>query len=141
MISRNDGVTLIEIIVVLVIIAIATVFAIPNFLTPGEQAKAANAQNNLLAIYSAQQNYKNNSNTNSYCTAACSTLAQINSVLSLQIQDDGTYAYSCAGVTCTAARNSNANLVITVTLNNPIKIAGEVNPACGSTTGNGNWCP
>ena len=140
MIFRKAGMTLLEIIVVLVIVSITTCFFFPDFQTPNEQAKAANAQNNLLAIYSAQQNYHNNNNA--YCAAACSTIAQINTVLSLQIQDDGTYAYSCAGgAACTATRNSNSNLVITATLNQPIKIAGEVNPSCASSTGNGKWCP
>ena len=55
--SDREGITLMEIIVVLIIVGIAAGFFFPNYTTPIEKARAANAQNNLLAIYSAQQNY------------------------------------------------------------------------------------
>lgn len=141
MMDRKAGVTLIEIIVVMIIIGIACAFFFPNYYLTSERAKAANAQNNLLAIYSAEQNYNNNNGGhNNYCLAACSSLAQIDNVLSLQIQDDGTYLYDCSagGNKCKASRNPGAGLVITVTLDQPVKIAGEVNPACAGTV---SWCP
>jgi prepilin-type N-terminal cleavage/methylation domain-containing protein len=138
---RKDGMTLLEIIVVLIIIGVACILSFPNFLQPSEKARASNVQNNLLAIYSAEQNYNNNNGgNNNYCLAACSSIAQINNVLSLQIQDDGTYLYDCSagGNKCKATRNPGASVVITVALDQPIKIAGGVNPSCA---GIGGWCP
>ena len=142
--------TLMEVIVVMVMIGVATVFCLPNFTSPTERAKAVSAQNNLLAIYTAQQNYNVNNNTTAFCTTAngiCGSLASINSNLSLNIQDDGTYNYSCVtsggAPQCTATRNnSSANLTLDVSLNQPIKLTTQTgNPSCGPTTGNTNWCP
>jgi prepilin-type N-terminal cleavage/methylation domain-containing protein len=150
MMFLRKGMTLMEIIIVLILISVAAVFTFPNFITPTEHARAINAKNNLLAIYGAQQNYITNNvnNNNSYCTSAspspCSTLAEINTVLGLNIEDDGTYHYQClTATTCTATRTiSPLPLTLTLTLNTPIKVVlGGGNPACVSTTGNSNWCP
>ena len=62
---NRQGFTLMEIIIVLVIIGVCVAMVSPSFTGPSEQALALTAQNNLLAIYSAQQNY-NNSNGNGY---------------------------------------------------------------------------
>ncbi len=134
---RAKGFTLLEILVVIVILGIAAALFFPNYTTPTEQARAANAQNNLLAIYSAEQNYRNNNGN----FASPSSLSTINSTLSLNIQDDGTYLYSCSWgppPACTATRtNSSASPVLAVTLNSSIQLHGG-NPTC---TGNSNWCP
>jgi len=142
---RRQGFTLIEIIVVLVIIGICVAFALPNFNIPTEQAKALNAQNNLLAIYSAQRNYNNN---NGGFATALNGVAAINTALSLNIQDDGSYQYSCSavsGFTCTATRTGNpAPLTLTVT-NSPILLhqanSNTNNPLCTPAAGNNAWCP
>ena len=147
--SKKQAFTIIEIMVVMVIIGVVAVIAFPNFNTPMEQGKAANAQNALLAIYSAEQNYKNNDPNSSYCYPTvpsptnCDTLADINTDFTLNIPDDGTYTYACANpaagtFTCTATRTTGAP-VITVTLNLPIQLAGEVNPAC--TPAGNSACP
>ncbi len=144
---HRQGFTLMEIIVVLVIIGVIVAFFLPNYNTPMQQARAANAQNNLLAIYSAQKNYYNNNGNYCYNTGAntcADTLADINTNLSLNIQDDGTYLYQCPNnsFTCTATRNIASSLpLITVTLNVPINLNGEVNPSCQAPAGNANWCP
>jgi len=135
---HRQGFTLIEIIVVVIIISITIAFFSPNFNTSNQQARAAAAQNNLLAIYTAQQNYNNNNDA--YCIAACNSLPSINTNLSLNIQDDGTYSYSCAGNTCTATRSSGAP-VLTLTLNLPVQLksGASSNPLC---TPVGNFgCP
>lgn len=132
------GLTLMEIIIVVIIIGIAVAVALPNFLVPNEQARALNARNNLLAIYSAQKNYFNNNN-NAYCVGVpCgNNLVNINSNLSLNIQDDGTYTYACAGTLCTATRATGGALV--VTLDAPIQLTGgSLNPRCTLTA---SWCP
>lgn len=157
----RQGFTLFELIVVLIIIAICLAFVFPNFTKPTEQASAQTAQNNLLAIYSAQRNYYNNNGN--FCLedtvlpplSACvngaenkcgDSLAQINCNLSLNIQDDDSYLYSCDyNVTianknsCTATRKGTANTII-MTLDSPINLSGNgtANPLCNLPTG---WCP
>ena len=150
MCSRR-GFTLMEMIVVLSIIAVAAVFVLPNFTTHTEQTRALNVQNNLLAIYSAEHNYNNNHGSyciNSGTNPTCAdTIADINANLSLNIQDDGTYTYACVGPpptgttpACTATRvNGSQSFSIQLTLNAPINLTGEVNPSCAPSTS--NWCP
>ncbi len=130
---NKAGVTLFETIVVLIILGITVAFFFPNFTAPTEQARALNAQNNLLAIYSAEHNYNNDKG--GYCTTSLTPnpeptcaeagsptcapdLASINCNLSLNIQDDRMYLYSCTnatGFTCTASRNNGPGaLTLTV---------------------------
>jgi len=146
MFSRQ-GFTLMEMIVVVLIVGICAALAFPSFYTTTEQARARTAQNNLLAIYGAQQNYKNNSNNGNYCihqASTCDSLSDINSNLAMSVQDDGTYSYDCpAGtVTCTATRQGTSNPLITVTLNTAIQLnesAASPNPSCGP--GGSVLCP
>ena len=141
----RQGFTLMEMIVVLIIIAIAAVCSFPNFTTPTEQARAMNAWNNLLAIYSAEKNYLNNNGGFAVGASGASgdahSLAAIDSTLALNIQDDGTYLYSCSGSTCTATRNNGPSAFsIAVTLTAPIQLTGgTLNPACTPPTS--QWCP
>jgi len=142
---HRQGFTLMEMIVVLIIIAIAAVFSFPNFTTPTEQARAMNAWNNLLAIYSAEKNYNNNNGGFALGASGAGdahSLAAIDSTLSLNIQDDGTYTYDCGKTTpnvCTATRTSGG-LTITVKLLVPIQLTGaSLNPACNPSTS--TWCP
>ncbi len=148
MMPRRAGVTLMEIIIVMIIIGVAIGLGLPSYTNSTEQAKSSNAHSNLLAIYTAEQNYSNN-NSNNYClstantaTAACNTLltdskcadslAAINCNLSLQIQDDGTYTYSCTGTTCTASRSSGSP-TLTLALTAPVQIDksnGNANAQC-----------
>ena len=134
---------------VAIAVGIAIAFAFPNFTGPTEQAKALNAQNNLLAIYSAEKNYYSNNN-GVYCLntgSLCNNLADIDTNLSLNIQDDGTYSYSCSGTTCTAQRNdgsapSPGDFYFIITLNAPIQLNKSnpiPNPTCKAP--NANWCP
>ena len=155
----SKGYTLMEIVVVLVIIGVIAGFYFPRFTVPSEKAWAANAQNNLLAIYSAEQNYNNNNNGYCYSTSsassACATstgdshcgdsLPAINCNLSLNIQDDGTYTYACSlstGVyTCKATRATVSSTNIVVTLNNlaiNLSGSGTANPQCNTSN---NYCP
>jgi len=139
---HRRGVTLMEIIIVLVIIGIFVAMFLPNFTTPTEHARAGTVQNNLLAIYSAQKNYSNNNNG---IFASLATLALIDSTLSLNIQDDGTYLYSCvttdpSGFACTAQRNISPTPLTLKVTNTPIQLGG-VNPSCTPAAGYSAWCP
>jgi prepilin-type N-terminal cleavage/methylation domain-containing protein len=144
---QKKGVTLIEIIVVLIIIGAVLRFFTPNFTTPNEHAWAVSAQNNLLAIYSAEQN--SNNENKGYClgtgstTPTCgNTLANLNLNLSLSIQDDGIYTYDCqTATTCVATRN-NASLKpqLVMRLDTPIKL-DNTNPTCTPAAGQTGWCP
>jgi type II secretory pathway pseudopilin PulG len=139
--------TLMEIIIVLIIIGVAVALSFPNYTIPIEQAKAANARNNLLAIYSAEQNYNNNNGGNrnfALGAALAGSLALINSTLSLNIQDDGAYLYDCGVTTanaCTAKRTSISppnTIVLTLTSAINLSGSGTVNPQCNLSN---NWCP
>ena len=139
------GFTLMEIIVVMVIMAVSALLVFPNYVIFIEQSGVSNARHNLLAIYSAQKNYLNNNG--SYCSATCGSLGAIDTALSLNIQDDGTYTYGCPlggspANTCGAARTAPANAVkITVTLNLPVDITGRTNPACVALSSSyTKWC-
>ena len=145
---RREGFTLIEILVVLIIIGLALAFYFPNFTASDEKAWAINAQNNLLAIYSAEQNYNNNNN-GGYCLdtglGTCGhSLADLNTNLSLNIQDDGAYLYDCGVTTanaCTAKRTSISppnTIVLTLTSAINLSGTGTANPQCNLTN---NWCP
>ena len=142
--SYRQGFTLMEMLIVLFIIGLCTALVIPSYLAPSGRSKAIVASNNLLAIYSAQQNYRNN--TGSFVTSGIGNLAAINSTFSLNIQDDGSYAYACiydvSGFLCTA---SAVNPTITFSLyNKPIQLIqsdNNPNPVCTTSAGSTGWCP
>ncbi|ERN42946.1 prepilin-type N-terminal cleavage/methylation domain protein [Rubidibacter lacunae KORDI 51-2] len=56
--SSNKGFTLIELLVVIIIIAILSAIALPNFLNQADKARASEAQANLGVINRAQQAYR-----------------------------------------------------------------------------------
>jgi prepilin-type N-terminal cleavage/methylation domain-containing protein len=135
---HKQGFTLMEIIVVLTIIGVAVAFAFPNFNTPSQQARALSAQNNFLAIYSAEQNNNNNNKTFAgFAPSAGDTdgVAAANTALSLNLQDDGTYVYTCvvATSTCTATSNGGGGPNFTMLLNAPIQL-NTGNPNTGNPT-------
>jgi type II secretory pathway pseudopilin PulG len=163
------GMTLMEICMIMIIAAIVIVFTFPTFTGPLEHAQAISAQNNLLAIYSAQKNYINEHGLGvGYCTTSmipatqatlCATwgvnagdtcgfqLPDLNCNLNLNIQDDGTYTYTCTSTnnqtnfTCTATRtNPQVPLVLTITNTLPIQMRIGANPN-PSCSSNNNWCP
>lgn len=154
---RKQGFTLMEVIVVLILIGIAAVMVL-NFSNPNEKALATVARNNLLAIYSAQQNYNTSINNNQgYClntansaqanctaisgTVCANNLAAINCNLSLAITDDNSYTYACSPQAftntplCQATRNNTTGQpLITLYLNEAIL---STNPVCAG----GTQCP
>ena len=138
---HRQGFTLMEMIVVLVIISVCVVVVFPNFTAPTEQAKALTAKNNLLAMYSAERNYNNNNGS----FKACADIASCNSALALNIQDDGSFTYSCntsdpSGFACTSARTSG--VISIVVKNSPVQLKANINPNCSaSLAASYSWCP
>jgi prepilin-type N-terminal cleavage/methylation domain-containing protein len=148
--SARKGFTLIEIIVVLVILGVLATVALYNYNIMMMQGVAKAAQNNLITIYNAQQNYYFANGV--YCTASCNTLANINTNLNLFITDNN-FTYACAAsgssYTCTASIGS-FTFVVTgqptqLILPGGTGCAGGVapppcNPAC-SNAANPSYCP
>jgi prepilin-type N-terminal cleavage/methylation domain-containing protein len=119
--SNKKGLTLMEIIIVMIIVGILATIAIPTYSNYIQQGTANAAQNNLITIYNAEKAYYF-SYSGAYCTSdatspvtsACQsqypgslcgdTLAHINCNLGLNITDNNNN-YRCAkagGFTCTA---------------------------------------
>jgi len=122
---NKKGFTLIEIIVVLVIIALLAAVAIPNYTSMMVQGATKAAQNNLVSIYNAQQNYY--FTNGSYCIAGCDNLADLNRPTNLNLNiTDNNFRYSCgllvgAGFQCTAQNFSqDTKLSLTVTSVQPV---------------------
>ena len=155
----TKGFTLIEIIVVLVIMGILSAVFIVNYNNLTMQAESGTAQNNLIGIYTAQNNYY--ANTGNYClknTAAkppCAvldancgdTLSALNCNLGQSVTGtnfnftDANFNYNCSqnGATpnsflCTATFNSNnaATLSIQNIFNNNV---GIILPSGGGANG------
>jgi prepilin-type N-terminal cleavage/methylation domain-containing protein len=150
--KKVNGFTLIEILVVLLITGIIAAIAIPNFTVSIERTRIKDGVHNLLNIYSAQQSYRNLAGNGSFCTAACTNITTINTILNMNIINAGAI-YACAahasGFVCTAKRDINADNVddspgFTLTLTNkPIRLTGDAasrNPLC-TNTGGSTFCP
>ena len=126
--------------------------AAPNFTAPTEQAQALTVRNNLLGIYTAQQNYINNNPAGRVIflqveVAVTKYLILITTVsfeISIQIMVCifiiAPYQPSVRNPRFVRQRgnNSTSDPQITLTLSAPIKLSVTGNPACASSN---SWCP
>lgn len=87
---KNRGFTLIEIIMVVVLLGMMSVFIVPNYTKSVSKAYEKSGSDNLLIVYAGQNIYKN---TNSVYIA-CGDVNAINVNLSLGIIGNG-FNYSC----------------------------------------------
>ena len=144
------GITLIEIMVVLVIIGICAAIAFPDYTANSEQAMARTAKNNLLSIYSAETNFS--TNNGAYATSVSGSagdpngVQNVNNTFSLNLVDDNSYQYACVpdvtGFSCTATRNSPSVNIVMAVKNLPIQLDSNnpnPNPSCSGA--NAGWCP
>ena len=69
----NEGLTLIEIVIVLVIIGTLVVIALPSYINSQEVSKAQSAENNLLAVAAAQSKFYED--YNSFCSSQAVPIA------------------------------------------------------------------
>jgi prepilin-type N-terminal cleavage/methylation domain-containing protein len=152
--SKRQGFTLIEILVVMFILGILTYVVFPNLLNTQRNGAVSRAQNNLFTIYTAQQNFYFSNGI--WCHSAhpknlrffCDNITDINTDLGLNMIDP-TFAYICnndaSGFRCTATATFSGT-VITLTLKNiPIAYNGGVgigtsNPLCASAPAS-IYCP
>lgn len=145
--SNKKGLSLVEVIIVMVIISILAGIAYPNYLNMMEQGMAKSAVSNLITILGAEKNYAFNNNSN-YCNisapnATCAdTLAHINTNLNLNISDNN-FTYWCVGsVWCYALRNPSVYQIaldgVSGTTLTPTGWPNASNPSCINLTGS---CP
>jgi len=145
--TGRKGFTLMEIVAVMVIIGILTVIAIPNYLAYTQQQAGQAAQNNLITIYGAQNNYY--LNNGSYCIGGCDKLPDINLAANLNLNlTDNYFSYACkttahqnpsrsTGFTCTATNSIYNTFILTLT---DAPLAHLTNPKC-IYPANPSYCP
>lgn len=141
--KNETGFTLIEIIVTLIILGIVTAMILPSYTASILRGESQNAQNNLIAIYGAQNTYYL-SNGN-YCIAGCDSLPDIILPANLNLSlTDPYFQYQCAatpslnpqrttGFTCTA-KTANATLTLT-----DAPLSSGANPICAPA--GSSYCP
>ncbi len=108
---KKHAFTLVELIMVVTIIGMMAIFVIPNYSKSVNKAYEKAATNNLLTIYAAQKNIKNNGGTY-LAPADITALNDPNNGLNLSIIGNG-MSYDCAApggttFTCTATRDDNS---------------------------------
>jgi len=87
---KNNGFTMLEVLVVVIIIGILAILAVPSTREPVERSRAKRAEFNLLTIYSAQKRYFLAKRLYFVCdniTDPDDRLTAINSNLSIKIDD------------------------------------------------------
>jgi prepilin-type N-terminal cleavage/methylation domain-containing protein len=82
----DKGLSLLELMIVLIIMAIALTFAMPSYAKFIDKNRAKNAEANLMVIYNMEKRYKLDNKAFYICPASCS-LTTINSALGLFIRD------------------------------------------------------
>jgi len=132
--SRNSGFTLMEVMLVTIIVAIISGFALPNFSRAMNKARVRDAQAQLSAVYASYKILSAKNPTDPQLLGA-KTIAQINADLGINLVSNGlTYNYDgfAGGFTATAAFPGVGGY--TVFMNqipiNPLAASPNRNPCC-----------
>lgn len=96
--------TLIELVMVVVIVGLMSIFAIPNYTKSVTKSYEKVASNNLLIIFAAQKLYYNNSFPNSTYAPPSADVTALNSNLGLSIIDPN-LSYNCTSTDAAAPYN------------------------------------
>jgi prepilin-type N-terminal cleavage/methylation domain-containing protein len=140
---KKRGITLMEIIIVLMIISILAIIAVPTYVSYTQQGEAKAALNNLISIYHAERTHYFGPN-GAYCTNVaancpgancCDNLTDINTNLVLNVTD-AYFTYACTnagGFQCKATNVADTNLILTVSGNVPLVLVGGT--GCASFAG------
>jgi len=110
---NNKAFTLIEILVVGIIIAGFTLWAVPSFNKMFNQADTRNTKTNLMLIYGFQQDYKYKHGSYASVTDNSPDLNVINSMFSTVLSNPDKETYDCNGNICQTQ-------TVKVSLNTPI---------------------
>ncbi len=143
--SHNSGFTLMEVLLVTIVIAIISGFALPNFTRAMRKAQVRDAQAQLSAVYAA--NMIERSKTNSFFVLDTTPLLPpnrilaINNTLGINLVANGlTYNYVGAAAVFTATAGIPG--VFSVRINerqiNPLAVSPNRNPCCLPPAGS---CP
>lgn len=136
--SQNSGFTLMEVMLVTIIIAIISSFALPNFTRAMTKARVRDAQTQLSAIYAA--NMIQRAKSGNFFVLTSSSITAINNTLGINIVANGlTYNYAGAAATFSASAGTGG---FTVFINenpiDPLAASPNRNPCCLS---GGTTCP
>jgi len=126
--KNKKGFTLIELIVVFVVVGVLVGLAFPAFKNSAERERSKNAQFNLVAIYQGQKRYRLHHQDQTYYSCNPCAIEDINSNLSLKI-NDAYFGYSITaipgGYSATATRLggtcADSALSVTHTSSTPVK--------------------
>ncbi len=142
-IKNVKGLTLIEILITISILALIGSFAIPNYRATVRKGQERDAISQLRSIHALNLMYFSNNNS-AYLDTGTGDLAQLNQGLGLNIMANGnTYAYTRGATpttyTATATLTEGATTIFTLRVTEVVIGApnrwGDQNPCCASGTG------
>lgn len=111
--NLGKGFTIVELIIVVVLVGVISVFAIPSYQKSSMKSQEKAVVNNVTIMYAAQKMIKATSGT----YAACNTTSVCNTQLGLSIASDG-FNYSCTGdattFSCAGKRNNAPQFAVRV---------------------------
>lgn len=137
--SRNSGFTLMELMLVTIVIAIISGFALPNFSRAITKTRVRDAQAQLSAIYAA--NMIERATNGNFFNLNSTSIPTINTTLGINLVANGlTFAYNRPTLTTFVATAGTGGFRVRINEKpiNPLAVSPNRNPCC--LTG-GTTCP